>query len=79
MAEDGPTRSSSGRSASGWQPAASWDSTTRRYSATRGPLATIICGVTYIDTGTASRRPFLLLRAESDVTFLRSLAYSMSV
>jgi hypothetical protein len=32
-----------------------------------------------VDIGTASRRPFLLLRAESDVTFLRSLAYSMSV
>jgi hypothetical protein len=37
----------------GWQPAASW------YSAPRGSAATIICGVTYIDTGTAISRPFL--------------------
>jgi hypothetical protein len=32
-----------------------------------------------VDIGTATSRPFLFLCAESDVTFLRSFAYSMSV
>jgi hypothetical protein len=32
-----------------------------------------------VDIGTATSRPFLFWCAESDVTFLRSLAYSMSV